>query len=204
MMSITYSYLVPAGQCAVEQEIKKSRFIATVSRALNRKEAVEFINMIRDIHSNARHNCWAYVAGPPVKALDVGMSDDGEPQGTAGKPMLSILQYSGIGEIVAVVTRYSGGIKLGTGGLVRAYSGTIQLALEKIELEKYVLAKELEFVVPYNCENPIRTLFDRLNINIIDIHYNRDVSITASIPEEMSNDIILRLKNITNGKIVFT
>ena len=81
---------------------------------------------------DATHNCWAYVAGPPASTGRVGMSDAGEPHGTAGRPMLTVLLHSGVGEIAAVVTRYYGGIKLGTGGLVKAYGGAVLAALEAL------------------------------------------------------------------------
>ena len=132
------SYLIPAQTVRVQQEIKRSRFIATVGRATNRKMAMGFIAGVRADYPDANHHGWAFVAGSPHGAPEIGTGDDGEPQGTAGRPMLRVLQYRRIGEIVAVVSRYFGGIKLGTGGLVRAYSGSVQLALEELPLVEIV------------------------------------------------------------------
>ena len=109
-------FYVPASRVRASEIIKRSRFIATVERASSVEEARVFIDKIKKEFPDANHNCWAYEAGAPGSLVSVGMSDDGEPRSTAGKPMLNVLINSGIGEIVAVVTRYFGGIKLGTGG----------------------------------------------------------------------------------------
>ena len=122
-------YPVPAAVHRVEQEISRSRFITTVARASTIDEATDFIRRVGAEFADATHNCWAYVIGPPGDTARIGMSDAGEPHGTAGRPMLSALLYSGVGDVVAVVTRYYGGTKLGTGGLVRAYGGGVQQAL---------------------------------------------------------------------------
>src|SRR5690349_3350547 len=122
-------YLVPARVHRVEQEVQKSRFVTTAAPAPTVEEARAFIARVREEFPDATHNCWAYVAGPPGSTAQVGMSDDGEPHGTAGRPMLTVLLHSGVGDICAVVTRYFGGTLLGTGGLVKAYSGGVQLAL---------------------------------------------------------------------------
>ena len=117
----------------VEQTIKRSRFICTAAHVTSPEEAKAFIDQIREEFSDARHNCWAFAAGAPGATAQVGMSDDGEPHGTAGRPMLTVLLHCGVGEIAVVVTRYFGGILLGTGGLIRAYQGTAeQQSLEYI------------------------------------------------------------------------
>lgn len=108
-----------------EETIHRSRFIVTMARVSSPEEAKAFIDSIRAEHDQATHNCWAYVAGEPGSTAQIGASDDGEPKGTAGRPMLTVLLHCGVGEIAAVVTRYFGGILLGTGGLVRAYQGLL-------------------------------------------------------------------------------
>ena len=115
-------YPIPAGVHRVEETIQRSRFITTVSHAPGPTDAHEFVKQRRDEFPDATHNCWAFAAGPPGSTSHVGLSDDGEPHNTAGKPMLNTLLHSGVGEIVAVCTRYYGGVKLGTGGL-SAWSG---------------------------------------------------------------------------------
>lgn len=119
-MVIISSYPVPAQRCRVYLTVKRSRFIATIARSSNPRATKAFVQEIRDEFHDATHNCWAFATGPPGDTAAVGASDDGEPHGTAGRPMLNVLLHSEAGEIAAVVTRYYGGIKLGTGGLVRA------------------------------------------------------------------------------------
>ena len=114
-------YLIPKSVVVFEEEIKKSRFITYLQHTEGLEQAKAFWAEIKAQHPNARHHCWAAVAGKPTDSQQLGFSDDGEPAGTAGKPMLSALQGSQVGEISAVVVRYYGGILLGTGGLVRAY-----------------------------------------------------------------------------------
>ena len=129
-MSSPTRYPIPAGEYRQEEEISRSRFITTVAPARTLDEAQQFIQRIREEFPDATHNCWAYVVGPPGSTARIGMSDDGEPHGTAGKPMLGMLLHGDTGDTVAVVTRYFGGTKLGTGGLVRAYGGCLQRALQ--------------------------------------------------------------------------
>jgi uncharacterized YigZ family protein len=125
-------YRIPAETLTHEEEIKKSTFIVHIAHTPTLFEAKQFIQQICQAYPDARHNCWAHVAGHPKGSHVYGFSDDGEPNGTAGKPMLNVLMGSGLGEVTAVVTRYFGGIKLGTGGLVRAYGGSLNNALTKL------------------------------------------------------------------------
>lgn len=129
-------YQVPKAMVVFEEEIKKSIFITYLARTSSVDDAKAFVAEIKAKHSDARHNCWGFVAGRPDDSMKWGFSDDGEPSGTAGKPILAQLSGSGIGEITAVVTRYYGGVRLGTGGLVKAYGGGVQQALKLIETEE--------------------------------------------------------------------
>jgi uncharacterized YigZ family protein len=122
-------YPVPAATHTVEQVIDRSRFLATVAPAATVAEAQQAIRAVQQQHPTATHHGWAYVVGPPGSTERIGLSDDGEPHGTAGRPMLTVLLHAGVGDVVAVVTRYYGGTKLGTGGLVKAYGGAVQGAL---------------------------------------------------------------------------
>ncbi len=137
-MSAPDRYPIPAARARAELVIERSRFVCTVSRAESPDAAHAFIKEMQGEFANATHNCWAFVAGPPGSTARIGMSDDGEPHGTAGRPMLTVLMHSGVGEIAAVVTRYYGGTKLGTGGLVRAYSAAVQEALARLERRERV------------------------------------------------------------------
>ena len=123
-MTSPHRYLIPAQTFRNTEEIKHSRFITTVGHAPTVEAARSFVTQISQEFSDASHNCWAYVVGPGTTS-QIGMSDAGEPHGTAGRPMLMVLSHSGVGDICAVVTRYFGGKLLGKGGLVKAYSGGV-------------------------------------------------------------------------------
>ncbi|WP_428771869.1 YigZ family protein [Vibrio sp.] len=140
----TLPFCIPADPVETEEEIKKSLFITNLAHTTGVDAAKAFVQHIKARHPAARHHCWGFVAGRPEDSMLWGFSDDGEPSGTAGKPILAQLSGSGVGEITAVVTRYSGGIKLGTGGLVKAYGGGVQQALKLLQtLEKKITTKRI-------------------------------------------------------------
>ena len=125
------SYLVPASPLKVEADVKNSVFITRVRNVTTAEQAKAFVKQMNTSFPDASHHCWAYIVGNPESTTLLGCSDDGEPSGTAGKPMLHVLQHSSIGDIVVVCTRYFGGTKLGTGGLARAYGGGVKQAIEQ-------------------------------------------------------------------------
>ena len=133
----------------MEEEIRRSRFVATLARAESAAAAQAFVRSVQAEFADATHNCWAYVVGAPGSTGRVGMSDAGEPHGTAGRPMLTVLLHSGVGDVAAVVTRYYGGTKLGTGGLVKAYSGCVQQALATLPTAERVTWVPLAVTVDY-------------------------------------------------------
>ena len=152
------------------------------------------------MHAGASHNTFAYIVGNPNGGAAVGFNDDGEVGGTAGKPILSVLQMRGIGDVVAVVTRYFGGTRLGTGGLVRAYSGTITMALDELDLKEHVSLKEIRVQAGYEHESAIRNLFDKKGILIKDVIYTEDVEVVADIADSLSEEIESEIMNATRGK----
>ena len=129
--------------------IKRSRFLTQIARTGTPEEARAFIERIRSLNTDATHNCWAFVAGPPGSTARIGCNDDGEPHGTAGRPMLQILLHSGVGQICAVVTRWFGGIKLGTGGLVRAYQDSVSNCLASLPTEILIPSVTLSLRMGY-------------------------------------------------------
>lgn len=159
-------YPIPQSAVVFEEEIKKSRFITYIQHTQGLAQAKAFWQEIRNLHPNARHHCWATVAAQPNNSQFFGFSDDGEPAGTAGKPMLSTLQGSGIGEISVVVVRYYGGILLGTGGLVRAYSNGVQQALKLLVTTLKVERKRYEVLCDYGQVNWIQLLCEQYDIQI--------------------------------------
>jgi uncharacterized YigZ family protein len=181
-MTAENTYSIPAESVTCEQEIKRSRFIAVLGRVKGREEAQRFIAETKTRWPGADHYCWAFVAGNPAQTVDIGMSDDGEPQGTAGRPMLNVLQHSGIGEIAAVVVRFFGGTKLGTGGLVRAYAGTVRKALDRLPLQEFVPCLTLDLIVPFADEDSFRRLIDEKGFTLENIRYAQKVEMTVKLP----------------------
>ena len=193
------AYFIPTDTIRVEQEVKKSRFITTIGRAENKACAVAFIERVRIEFPDATHNCWAYVAGPPANTLAIGMSDDGEPHGTAGRPMLSILQHKGIGEIVVVVTRYYGGINLGAGGLIRAYGGAVQQAIDALSVQERVDYKHGRICLSYALESPVRHILETLQLTVGQAEYRDRVILSLSVPERTIAALVDRLSQETTG-----
>lgn len=202
-MSPHISYQIPDGSICVEQEIKRSRFITSMGRAADKQQAEAFIATARATYPDARHHCWAYVAGNPFDTLQIGKSDDGEPQGTAGSPMLNILQRSKIGEIVAVVTRYFGGTKLGTGGLVRAYSSSVQMALQQLPLAEFVALATARIILPYPFEDRIRRLLEKLMATITEVIYKENVALVVEFPAGMALELEREIGTQTQGQAQF-
>lgn len=198
------TYLIPSRTVTVEQEINKSRFIATAGHAPDKKAAMSFIESVRAAHPTAHHNCYAYIAGNPSSSTEIGFSDDGEVGGTAGRPILSVLQHKEIGEIAVVVTRYFGGVRLGAGGLVRAYTSSATLALDALPLKKLVAVKEARITVSYQYENAVRLALEKFSIPVADAVYTEDVTISAQIPQDSEEELTGEIMNLTRGGAVIT
>lgn len=131
---------------------------------------------------DATHNCWAYVAGPPGDTAAIGMSDAGEPHGTAGRPMLDVLLHSGIGEIVAVVTRYYGGTKLGTGGLVKAYGGSVQHALASLPTILQVERVLMRITASYADVDTLKRTLQEFGADLVYEDYGEAVIYEVAVP----------------------
>ncbi|WP_086929708.1 IMPACT family protein [Agarilytica rhodophyticola] len=169
-----------------EYEIKKSRFIAIALPASSREQALLRLDETRSQYPDARHHCWAYLIGNPLSPALVAMSDDGEPSGTAGKPILNVLQHKCVGNIMLVVVRYFGGIKLGAGGLVRAYSSAAQQVMDKIST--YTKFPLIDIVVEggFALEQPLRHWLSLHSGEMVDVDYQQVVRFNLAIkPEEL-------------------
>ncbi len=194
------TYSIPSEPHRTEETIKRSRFISSVAHAPTEEEAKAFISGIRAEFPDATHNCWAYVAGPPGDTARVGMSDDGEPHGTAGKPMLTVLLHSGVGEVAAVVTRYYGGTKLGKGGLVRAYSGAVRATLEGLSTREKVDLITLEVTLDYPRIDAVRQAIESLGSRIVGERYEADVSLEVELPREKEDRLVRAIMDLTGGQ----
>lgn len=187
--------------CAVrfEEEIKRSRFITTLARADSRETALAFVEAIRKEFPDARHNCWAYAAGRPGDTAQIGQSDDGEPHGTAGRPMLNQLLYGGVGELAAVTTRYFGGIKLGTGGLTRAYQNGVKEALLLLPTaEKKVLCRAL-VEVEYAHVDRFYRLLPQFQARVAGEDFGSSALFTIELPEDCFEPCREALREATDG-----
>ncbi|WP_432737802.1 YigZ family protein [Maridesulfovibrio sp. FT414] len=191
-------YPVPAKKNRTEDVIKKSRFICDLCKVTSREEAREFIASIKKEFPDARHHCSAFIAGPPLTG-EMGMSDDGEPHGTAGKPMLQVLQGSGIGDIAAVVTRYFGGIKLGTGGLVRAYSGSVQQGLEALETVMKVPMRRVTVEISYALEGMLRRALPEFSAEIEEQSFGSEILFTLIMPSDRIDEFCAAITEESNG-----
>lgn len=195
------SYQIPEAPVSVEHVVKKSIFICHIIHATDREKCQEFISAIRAEHSNANHNCWAFIAGSPTDPANWGMNDDGEPKGCAGKPMFNVLQHSGIGEICTVVTRYFGGIKLGTGGMARAYSGAVKQGLDALSTitKKHYIRFSLN--IGYEQHKDIEHLLGKHHGKVIDISYNEQISLILDLPPEQEEDFRIHLNHLGKGSL---
>jgi uncharacterized YigZ family protein len=198
-MSDTARYMVPSGRHRVEQTIQRSQFICTIHRAADPSSAQAFLREMNAEFPDATHNCWAYVAGPPGASAVAGMSDAGEPHGTAGRPMLTVLLHSGVGEIAAVVTRYYGGTKLGTGGLVKAYGGTVQLALAGLPVTEWVDYVNVVVSVGYPSVSAIQRAIAALGAEAIETVYGADARYRLRVPRENVSALATAVADATNG-----
>ena len=180
---MTEYYLVPKAEHAAEIIVTKSKFIGTLRRIQSLEEMRAFCNELREKHPKANHNCWATIAGSPGDAKGYGFSDDGEPGGTAGKPMFKVLQYSGVGQIGVVVTRYFGGVKLGTGGLVRAYTEAIQAVMESAEMVPFSPSVSLSCVFPYEHESSFRYVVEKHSVQKAEFEYTDCVRVKLTLDE---------------------
>ena len=196
-------YLIPAATHCVEEEIKRSRFITTVAYTPTVDAARSFIARVCAESTDASHHCWAHVIGAPGSTRHVGMSDDGEPHGTAGRPMLTVLLHSGIGDVTAVVTRYFGGTLLGTGGLVKAYSGGVQLALSTLSLAEHVPSATLDLVVDYAAITLLQRMLPAFEATIIHQEFSADASYRIKLPLEHIVRFQAELLELTNGQALF-
>ena len=193
-------YLIPAATHRTEEEINRSRFVTTLGYTPTVEAARAFIETVSSEFGDANHNCWAYVVGPPGSTGQIGMSDDGEPHGTAGRPMLTVLLHAGVGDICAVVTRYFGGILLGKGGLVKAYSGGVQLGLQTLPTIERVPKAELLAVIDYTNITPLKRLLPAYEAEITQEEYATDVTYQFKLPAEKLTTFMQAITELTNGQ----
>jgi len=193
-------YPIPASAVQREQEIRRSRFITTLDHAPDPAAARTFIARMKARYADASHNCWAFVAGAPGSTAQVGCSDDGEPAGTAGQPMLKVLLYSGIGEIAGVTTRYFGGVKLGRGGLVRAYTGGVQEALDQLDTVQKIDQTRVCLTLDYALLVPRQNQLPHFGAHTETIAYSERVRLHLALPSHRYPDFARWFHDLTKGQ----
>lgn len=168
-----------------ELDVKKSKFIANIIKITNEQDAKEKLNQIRKEYSDARHNCYAYIVyDNETKTKIEKSSDDREPSGTAGIPMLTLLQKNNLVNVLIVVTRYFGGILLGTGGLVRAYTDSSKQALEAAKIIELQYGEILEYCIEYDEFEYFKYICEKNNIEIVKIEYSNNIKTIIKLKEE--------------------
>ncbi|WP_061036177.1 MULTISPECIES: YigZ family protein [Vibrio] len=197
-------YLIPAAPAQFEEEIKKSVFITYLAHTPNIEAAKAFVEQIKTKHSDARHNCWGFVAGRPEDSMKWGFSDDGEPSGTAGKPILAQLSGSGVGELTAVVTRYSGGIKLGTGGLVKAYGGGVQQALKLLQTIEKKITTKLRLELDYGFMPIVQSIMPQFGVVEVEAEYSDQVVLVLEIELREVSAFTQTIINKSGAKAIVT
>lgn len=194
------AYPVPAAPHRTRDEVSRSRFVTTLAPAATVDEAQAAVARVRAEFPDATHHCWAYVVGPPGSTGRVGMSDGGEPHGTAGRPMLTALLHSGVGDVAAVVTRYFGGTKLGTGGLVRAYGGCVARALETLPRAERVTWAARRIVVEYAAVDAVRQLVAAHGGRVVDQAYAAEVTYAVEVPAPVAAAFEGAVRDATRGR----
>ena len=189
-------YFVPAGSGEAEFVEKRSSFLGHVSFVETEDAAREFINEMKKKHYDARHNCWCYI----IRGGAVRYSDDGEPQGTAGLPMLEVFKREGVENVVCVVTRYFGGVLLGTGGLLRAYTKSAKDALDAAGIAAVRRWVKLEAACPYSLLERMKTECLALEGAVSDVEYGADVRMTFLLPESRSEEFQARVTELSAGQ----
>jgi len=174
-------------------EIKKSEFIAYAYPVTSREQSMFHVEQLREQYPDARHFCWAYIIGDPDNTTSAGFDDDGEPSGTAGRPILNVLQHKSIGNVIIIVVRYFGGIKLGAGGLTRAYAGSAQAAVDEMILNPYVPMTQIQILAEFATEAQCRYMIESLGGHIDDVAYSKQVTLTATLAEADVENLKARL-----------
>lgn len=197
-MCVNKEYRSVLEQVSAEDLINKSKFIANTKHVVSEEEAIAFINEMKDKYKDATHNVSAYIINSniPTKRYD----EDGEPQGSSARPILSVMEMEGLSNIVCVVTRYFGGIKLGVGGLVRAYSGAFKKSIEG-QIYDYGSFLKYKLTFPYAEFDKIKNYLSHTVYDLDNLEYMENISADIYIKEEDSEEFLETLKNLSNREL---
>lgn len=191
-------YLIPAKEGASEYIEKKSRFLGLIVPVTSEAEARAQLDAVKKREYDARHNCWAYILHTGQKRY----SDDGEPQGTAGQPILNVLEREGVQDVLCVVTRYFGGILLGTGGLCRAYTKAAKDALGDAGISELRPWSVLQLDCPYALFERVKLELEKRGGTVISSEYGAQIALTAALPEPEEAVFAKALQELSAGSLV--
>ena len=178
------SYFTLSAPCQAVLEIKKSEFLAFAYPVDSREQIMFHVEQLRQKYPDARHVCYGYIIGNPSNTTSAGFDDDGEPNGTAGRPILNVLQHKAIGNCLVAVVRYFGGIKLGAGGLTRAYSQATQMAVDNMTLSEFVPKSVVKVATDFANESFVRHIIDGLGATVVSVDYAKNVILSVEIAEK--------------------
>lgn len=193
------TYRIPAEICRVTTTVSNSRFITTIGRVSSTDEVKQFLSQIRREMPDATHHVYAFRIGHGNSVIE-GMSDDGEPSGTAGPPVMAVLRGSDIGDVIVVVTRYFGGTKLGTGGLVRAYGDAARTGLSAVKTEEKRLRHTLGIEVSYAAYELVKRLIAKYEGEIEDEDFAADITLIFRLPVEYLDALSDEIGELTAGR----
>lgn len=194
-------YRIPSKRARAELRVSNSRFIATIAPVADRHAVQEFIREIRAALPDATHHVHAFKIGYGSSVIE-GLSDDGEPSGTAGAPALAVLRGADLGDVALVITRYFGGAKLGTGGLVAAYTQAAKAALAAVETEEKVSRCKQEITLPYPLYQPMRRILEECEARIEQETFAAEVRVCYLVAEDRMAELGERIKNLSGGKVL--
>lgn len=195
------SYLIPAAELLFEEEIKHSRFISFLFHCQSAEELKCVLTNLKVGYPGANHYCYAFVGGAPTDNVNMGSSDDGEPSGSAGRPMLAALQGANIGEVGAVVIRYFGGTKLGVGGLVRAYSSGLKQAIPQLQTQLKQIRYPATLVCDYHQLKDVEHIFAQYDVVIDDKQFSDNIVIQFAIPKAFKVQLNVDLATMSKGQL---
>lgn len=194
-------YQIPASEIEAEIEVKGSRFIACVAHTLEDSEAADHLKRVQKRWPKASHYCSASLFGAPTDSQSMASSDDGEPSGTAGRPMLTALQNSSVGEVTVIVVRYFGGVKLGTGGLQRAYTDATVAALDALTREWRVFKQRYQLRFDYTDQGEVEPLLAEVNAEVAAADYKEAVCLDVLLRPHEVEPMQKRLQAATRGRV---
>ncbi len=198
---MTTSYFVPAAEITVEQVIKRSRFITVIAPIASGSEGRALQQRMRLAHPDASHHCLAFNAGPPNDTRDIGCSDDGEPSGSAGRPMLNVVLGSDIGRLAAVVVRYYGGTQLGVGGLVRAYAGGVKLGLSELNVAPFIARSQAILQCEYADMALVEHLLNSHQATLLSSTFQQQCQLLLELPQTQWRPFAEALSARSRGRL---